>query len=175
MSKLSDSIADTDPRQLAALMDPDGERIWGPDELGAILKHQLAAPLQVDLAGLEHGAAGKVKTLAAAQGLLLRSFGDLLRHPHPPIELLRLAKDFAKACRLSPESALPREVATVLYFACIAVALMRCQCRISRLGKAQLREGFEWALKLPWLDAESRRLFRKGLGFVRKMSGGSHE
>ncbi len=134
------------------------DHLWRDDELGAVLRHQLTAPLQVDLINLERGVALKIRTLAEAQGLVLKSFGDLLLHPNPPVELLKITKDFAKACRLSPHSPMPHDVASVLYFASIAAALVRCRTRISGLGKTELLRGFQWVLEKNWVDAPTRAL-----------------
>ena len=164
-AKPDKTVFDTDPRELATLLDlaPDTDRLWGDGELGAILRHQLTAPLQVDLINLERGLALKVRNLAESQGLVLKSFGDLLAHPNPPVELLKITKDFAKACRLSPHSPLPREIAAVLYFASIAAALVRCRRRITGLGDAALADGLRWMLARPWLDAPLRSLAEDGL------------
>lgn len=153
-------IFDADHGQLSSLfnMEPVAERLWRDDELRAMLQHQLTAPLRVDLINMDKDAAVGVRTLADAQGLTLKSFGDLLAHPHPPIELLKITKDFAKACRLSPHSSLPREIASVLYFASIAAALVRCQRRITGLTNDALKEGLHWVLARPWLDAPTRAL-----------------
>src|SRR5208283_5425908 len=87
------------PKNLAALMEAGKERarLWRPDELTAIFRHQMSAPVLVDLGGFDPTTAARLKTLSDAQGLLLKSFSDLFHHPSPPLELLRLAKDFAKA------------------------------------------------------------------------------
>jgi hypothetical protein len=168
-------VLDTASGQLAELPDreSDGQRIWAPEELGAILQHQMSTPLRVDLIGMERAIAARVKNLATAQGLLLKSLGDLLHHPNPPIELLKLTKDFAKACRLSPESSLPGEVATVLYFACILVARTRCRQKISALSDEQLQEGIAWVLESPWLDKATRKLFEAGKRRLRALEGGA--
>lgn len=160
-------VLDSDPKQLASLFDDDdiGERIWKPDELAAILRHQMTAPLQVDLARLD-GAAGALRDAAESKGLLLKSFGDLLQHPHPPVALLKLMKDFGKACRISPAGAIPREIASVIYFASIIAAMARCSRRISRLDRADLRRAVEWALDQPWLDGALRTLFLEGRQFL---------
>ena len=100
------------------------------------------------------------------QGLTLKSFGDLLAHPHPPVELLKVTKDFAKACRLSPRGALPKEIATVLYFASIAAAMVRCRRRITGLSDADLADGLRWTLARPWLDAPTRSLIEEGLALL---------
>ena len=156
----------TDHRQLATLLDldPDGaDRLWSDEELGAVLRHPMTLPLQVDLVNLERGLAVKVRNLAESQGLTLKSFGNLLAHPHPPVELLKVTKDFAKACRLSPRGALPKEIATVLYFASIAAAMVRCRRRITGLSDAGLADGLRWILARPWLDAPTRTLLEEGL------------
>ena len=166
-------VFDTDRKQLATLLDlsPDAERLWGDDELGAILRHQLSAPMQVDLINLERGLALKVRNLAEAQGLTLKSFGDLLAHPNPPVELLKITKDFAKACRLSPHSPMPQEIASVLYFTSIAAALVRCHRRITGLSNDALAEGFRWVLNRTWLDAPTRSLIEESLLFLNTQAG----
>ena len=167
------AVFDTDRRQLATLLDlsPDAERLWGDDELGALLRHQMTAPMQVDLINLERGLALKVRTLAESQGLTLKSFGDLLAHPNPPVELLKITKEFAKACRLSPHSPLPREIASVLYFASIAAALVRCRRRITGLGNDALADGLNWVLARHWLDAPTRALVEESLRLLKTHAG----
>ena len=162
-------LLETDPQQLASLIGGDddaiGERIWNSNELAAILRHQMSTPLQVDLAGVG-GAAGRLKEEAAAGGLLLKSFGDLLSHPHPPLALLNMMKDFAKACRISPASALPREISSIIYFASILVAMTRRSRRITKLTDGDLRQALRWALAQPWLDDITRTVFLEGEQFL---------
>jgi hypothetical protein len=166
---------ETDPKDLANLIADDdiGERIWNPDELADILKHQLTAPLHVDLSRVG-GAAGRLRELAEGRGLVLKSFGDLLRHPQPPVALLKLMKDFAKACRLGRGSALPREISSVIYFTSIIAAMTRCSRRITRLDDNALRAAIEWALAQPWLDETSRAVFTEGRQFLAGHAGGRH-
>jgi hypothetical protein len=87
------------------------------------------------------------------------------------VELLKITKDFAKACRLSPHSPLPREVASVLYFACIAAAMVRCRRRISGLTNDALTDGLHWVLARPWLDAPTRALVEESLQLVETHAG----
>ena len=159
-----------DRRNLATLFDVSAEDqdspLWQTDEFGAILRHQLAAPIRIDLDNLERLAARNINTSAESSGLALKSFGDLLEHPHPPIELLGIAKNFAKACRISPRGHIPSDVATVLYFACIAAALTRCWSRITGLSNAELADGFRWTLARPWLDDKTCVLINKALAFL---------
>lgn len=169
MERTEQALLDSDPHALAALLDAgsDDDRIWNPAELEAILKHQLSAPIQVDLVSLERHLAARLRLAASSHGLLLKSFGDLLHHPNPPLELLKLTKNFAKACRISRQGPLPREIATVLYFASIVTALVRCRRRITRLENADIQHGVEQCLAQTWLDAGTRQLFEEGLRALR--------
>jgi hypothetical protein len=153
------------PKSLAALMAEGAERarLWRVDELGAIFRHQLSAPILVDLGGFDAASAARLKMLTEAQNLLLKSFSDLLLHAAPPIELLRLAKDFAKANMDHPNGALPKEVAAVLYYASISAALTRLDERISQLQKVELERGLRWAKDLPWVDKQIQQLLGQGL------------
>src|ERR1700749_2217776 len=85
-------------RALSALMASGDEpaRLWRPEELAALVKHQMSAPVLVDRGGFDTFTAARLKTLSEAQGLVLKSFSDLFHHPAPPIELLELVKNFAK-------------------------------------------------------------------------------
>ena len=163
------SVFDTDRRHLAALLDVSAdcdEKLWGDDELGAILQHQLAASIQSDLASLDRKLGRKFDNFTVIQGFPLKSFGDLFAHPEPPVGLLKAVKDFAKACRINPHSPIPHETATVLYFDCLAVALTRCHCRITSLSDTTLAEGLRWTQNQPWLDAASRALTEEALRFL---------
>jgi DNA-directed RNA polymerase specialized sigma24 family protein len=130
---------------------------------GAVLGQLLAAPVPLDLSALTTANAGKIRSWADSQGPLLKSFGDVFTHPQPLVDLLELIKDFAKEHRTDKESPLPRDVATVLYYASIAVALGRCGQRITRHDDATLRQGFQWGIDQPWVDERIRHLLRTGL------------
>jgi hypothetical protein len=161
------NLHESDGKLLAGLLDPGGDcRLWLPEELHIILKYQLSSAIQFDLANLDPGGAEQLKTLCAAQSLLIKSFGDLFHHPHPPVELLALTKDFVKACRAHPESPLPAEIAAVLYYASIVVAMTKCRKRISQLDYVPLRCGLEQLVDQPWLDEPTRTLFREGIEFL---------
>jgi hypothetical protein len=154
------AVFKSQPKTLATLMSAGAEegRLWRAEELGAIFRHQLAAPILVDLGGFDPATAARLKTLSAAQSLLLKSFSDLFHHPSPPVELLRLTKDFAKANMDHAESTLPTQVAAALYYASIAAALVRLDTRISQLKDAELRDGFLWARGEGWIDSETKQL-----------------
>lgn len=123
-----------------------------PEELQAVLKYHLQAPLDFDLATLPPSSACQMHALAAAKGLLLRSLDDLFMHPLPPLELLQMAKDYAKSCLSAAEAPMPKEVAGVLYYLAIGTALVRRNQRITELSDRELRQGLDSVLSLPWLD-----------------------
>jgi hypothetical protein len=156
----SEAALHSTPKGLAALFNSgsEGVRLWRPEELAAIFRHQLTAPVLVDLGRFDVGTAAKLKGLTDSQGLLLKSFSELFHHPTPPLELLALTKDFAKANMNHPESALPGEVATAIYYLSIATAAVRLGERISQLTDADLRRGYAWTCAQHWVDPETKRL-----------------
>lgn len=145
LSRLVDSTAD-DPM------------LWLPEEFGVIFRHQLTAPLRADLAGLDPQLGEKLANLRMPDGQPVATFGDLLRHPAPPVALLELVKEFAKSCRQPGQRQLPPEVASMLYYLSIGIALCRCGHRLSSLSDPALREGFRWASAQPWADETTRNL-----------------
>ena len=129
---------------------------WARREFGDILKHQLAAPLIFDLGSV---LGNQIDGALELERREIRNFGDLLRHPKPPLPLLRLAKDFAKASDHGNEALLPSEIATVLYFACLAAARVRLRIQISELDDEALLKGIRWCASQQWLDSDTRTLF----------------
>src|SRR5271155_1066680 len=159
------TLAKSPPKSLAAFLAAGEERarLWQPEELGAIFRHQMSAPILVDLGGFDPATAAQLKTLSQAQSLLLKSFLDLFLHPVPPIELLTLTKDFAKGNMDHPDSSLPNEIAAVLYYASIAAALVRLDKRISQLSDAELKRGFLWVRSQAWVEPPIQNLLDEAL------------
>jgi len=157
-------IFDSQDISLAQIMSwgDSSEDVWQPDELAAMFKHQLSAPVEVDFGNLSHVQMRRLQALCSSASPPINSFEDLLHHPHPPVELLELTKAFAKLCRSHAECRLPDEIATVLYALSIAVALSKCNRRITRLDRQGLRYTFDWALGQSWLDASTRELLEHG-------------
>jgi hypothetical protein len=152
-----------DPQFLAQLISLAGNRkaTWLPQDLGAMWRHQLRAPLELDLAETVPDARDTVVRLSSSGQPPLRTFGDLLRHPSPPLDLLRFAKDFAKIKRSDADAGFPREIATALYYAVIAAALLRLGRRLTELEPDALRDGLNWTVRLAWLDDESRSMLEE--------------
>lgn len=153
------------PKSLAAFLAAGEERarLWRPEELGAIYRHQMSAPILMDLGGFDPATAARLKMLSAAQSLLLTSFLDLFLHPVPPIELLNLTKDFAKGNMEHPDSSLPHEITAVLYYVSIAAAYVRLDRKISQLGDAEFKRGLLWAKGQPWVEKPIQNLLDQAL------------
>src|SRR5688500_12051193 len=170
----ADELDKTEPPRLAEMLALDGRagQVWRAEELSAILRHQLDAPLEFDLGELSDEYAAVAPPAAAGTLHWRVTFGELLHHARPPLPLVERAKRFAKACRNHPEGPLPVEVATVLYFALIVVARLRCDGapRISALDDAALVEGAHWALAQEWLDERTRGLFVGAVEHLSKRS-----
>jgi hypothetical protein len=166
----SSAVIKSHAKELAQLMASGWEnaRLWRPEELAAIFRHQMSAPMLVDLGSFDAATAARLKALSDAQSLLLKSFADLFHHPAPPLELLQLVKNFAKANIDHPESGLPGEVASALYYASIASALVHLDTRISQLPDADLRRGFRWLEEQAWLDEKTKTLLAEA---KKKLSG----
>jgi hypothetical protein len=135
--------------------------LWQPGETEAIWRHQLNARLEADL---KPGCfASRVSQLSQSDIKIFRgkSFGELLKHPQPPLELLKLIKEFAKKTLTSSPDLQFREIATALYYAAYAAGLMRHGRRIGKLSEDELTRGFAWAIKQSWLDDFTRELIRE--------------
>jgi hypothetical protein len=172
------SVFKSPAHTLAALLAAGEERakLWRPEDLAAMFRHQMSAPILVDLGSFDVRTAARLTTLSQAQGLLLKSFSDLFQHPAPPVELLELVKNFAKANVDHPESGLPDEIASTLYYLSIASALVRLDARISQLSDADLQRGLRWTAGQAWLDEKTRDLLAQALlKLSRSQEAPSHE
>ncbi len=161
----SEAVFKSRANKLASLLAAGEEdsRLWQTAELAAMFRHQMAAPIMVDLGPFDPATAARLKILSEAQGLLSKSFGDLFHHPSPPVELLKMIKDFAKSNRDHPASGLPQEIASTLYYASIAAAMIRLNQRITQLPDTDLRSGLLWSLEQGWLDIATRELLTRAL------------
>lgn len=161
------SIYSAAPAKLAKLIDSiyASGRVWRSEELGEVLRHQLEAPLELEgPSPSDLSAAAKPGEDSASSEI--RTLADIFQHPDPPLKLLDLAKEFAKSNRERPDSPLPPEVATVIYFAAIAAALVRCGSRITALDDKSIRAGLEWVRAQSWIDPQTRELCSEARRFV---------
>src|SRR3954452_14929042 len=86
------------PRTAGDLTEPS-QRVpseWLPEELAAILRHQLNAPLYVDLASLVPDELRQLQSTGTTPDHLGQRFGELLPPPTPPIELLQAVRQMVR-------------------------------------------------------------------------------
>jgi len=163
-------IHESEPSRLADMMftETASPQLWQPEELGDILRHELSVAVEFELGGLSSAIAERLSRLTSARRLLVQSFSDLLSHRNPPVKLLEMVKEYAKALSRHPASPLPREIAMALYYAAIVAARLRCGERISRLKDDEIRAGLERMTAQPWMTDDLRKLFDEGLGRLRR-------
>ena len=167
--------SETDPNRLSAerlarlVSAADGpEGLWRREELGAILSHQLNAPVEFELGEIGQ----QIQFSAEATDLAsVHSFKELFEHRNPPLKLLRMTKEFAKAHLVHPETTLVKEVASALYYASIALALTRHGTRITQLKNDSLIRGFQWCLAQPWMEKHLQLLFSEGVHYLTHQCG----
>lgn len=152
--------------QLATLLSSCDEtlQVWTTDDLAAMLRHQLSLPPEADMA--TYASAVPHRATPATRRSHFDSYLALFQAKDPPLELLRRVKDAAKAAVRDPDAPLPDDVATVIYFVAIAVALSALGQRITRLTDEGLRWGFQWSLNLPWLADPLRGPLTAGLAAI---------
>lgn len=168
----------TDPRLLAQFLEVEDvpRRLWSPDELGAILRHQLATSVQLDLESLGSSFRTRLHALPAVEKPGPLTFAELFHLPAPPLDLLNLVKQFAKSSRVRGESVLPAEIATVIYLTSIVVARIRIGRRISEQSDESLLYGIHWVTEQPWVDDKTRALFHEAQRhFTPSSSAGAHD
>jgi hypothetical protein len=148
------------PEALASILalNAPETKLWQPEEMQDIWRHQLSAPIEGDLCTLPASLVAGFRTAPEHAPFLGNGFGNLLRDPHPPLQLLELTKDFAK--QIIHESSDPQfvEVAKALYYASYAAGMARAGQRIGGLGDLELRRGFRWVLAQPWIDQPTKDL-----------------
>jgi hypothetical protein len=136
---------------------------WTDAELADVFRHQMTAPLKFDLKFLAGVDEQNVAAMAEQAIPPAVTFADLLGHAAPPLELLRLVKEFAKVAALNPSHAIPKPVATMLYYAAIAAALVRLGQRLTDLKDDDLRAGLQWGAQQRWADDATRQLVADAL------------
>ena len=75
---------------------------------------------------------------------------------NPAVEALEAVKEWANIQRASRSQALPGELASAVYYAAIAAALVRCDKKITGLNTQALLSGLKTINAMEWLDAGMR-------------------
>ena len=79
----------------------------------------------------------------------------------PPLDLLSAVKHGARRATRGDNGSLPKDIASLVYFAAIAAALVRCGQRISKLDPDLLCQGAQMMLDRPWIGEPFRPLFEE--------------
>jgi hypothetical protein len=158
----------TRPEGLARLLNLDeaGRELWNPAEMQAMWRHQLDAPIDYDLDTVVSVKATDLRSSPALKPFRGKAFAEVLNHPAPPVELLLLIKEFAKQTLKDAEEMQLKEVAKALYYSSYALALVRCRQSLGSMTEQELLPGFDWGLKQPWLDENTRNLFAQARPLV---------
>jgi hypothetical protein len=123
-----------------------------------LLRGQLAESLPLD-AGLAH-MLPNILTMVCDK---LRpftgcSFGALLTDPETDLLVIETIKDLHKRQAEAAKSGPIQEVATAIYYAAIASALVHHDVRITKLSYESLSKSFEGLAGSDWLPADLRQL-----------------
>ena len=94
--------------------------------------------------------------------------GDLFQHPYPPVEVMRAVKDWAKHCIQQNDESTPPQIASIIYLAAVATALVRCDQRITHSENTDLQVTFRQALGAAWLSRDVRRIFEEAMAQLKR-------
>jgi hypothetical protein len=160
----ADAAIRGDTHRLARLLVEDLEERdnWFRNELGAMLTHQLGAPVESELFGQE-GAAVRSHVESVAGGSRL-TFRDVLFTQATSVAWLVRVKEYAKARLERKDPCFPAELARVLYYGSVLAARQRFGEEITSLTDAEFRIGVEWVIQQDWIEDEVRDWFRSARG-----------
>ena len=152
-------------QRLAGLLNwnEDEHSPWSQEQLTALFEHQLKTPLSKQFAEISPRLAAALPPLTSGQDKPITTLEDLLKHPSPPIEVLRAVKDWATHSMRSKNDKTPPQIAPIVYLTAVAVALVRCDERISSSGDTDLEATFRQALEATWAGDQIRQIFRLAL------------
>lgn len=152
MSTFDSQVPGEDLARLLDLSLPEQPN-WRPGELSEIFEAELQAPIEVEIAGVDRVVMDRWRKWCRAQEIVgCGRLVDLIEHPSPPLELLVVLKQYAKAHARHRSAGLPQVVGKALYYLAILVALVQHGSRISSLSDADLLAGIRWCRSIPWVD-----------------------
>jgi hypothetical protein len=139
---------------------------WTDRDLAEMFDHQLRTPL-LKFLRLAPADLDLLSSLAPApEQAALLTFGDVFKHSNPPVQILRLIKDYAKHAGADAENSLPRPLASALYSLAIAAALVRGGHRITAMKNPEITEGLDWIIAQSWIDISMRQLATQALALL---------
>ncbi|MBI1371342.1 MAG: hypothetical protein GC159_01080 [Phycisphaera sp.] len=151
---------DNSSRVMGEGQDP-AEVVWTYGQLRDAYRQMLMAPIQ-HISRRLRGTEQHVAILANQASPPIKTFADLVRHSKPPLHLLDLAKNFAKAA-FHTSTSIPAASSLMLYYLVICVAFLRYDKKITSLAEEQLRENIVDRLSEPWIDAGTQQILTQAL------------
>lgn len=147
---------------LRVLIDPSESRLvgWSPEDLRAILAHQLDASMMAEVdelataGGMDRDSAVSLITASDCS-----TYGELLRSPSPSCPLLNLVKAMAKRA-MGQEGDIPCDVARVIYVSAILAARRVGHTAITTLADVAVEAEARRCLTFAWLPGDVRALLR---------------
>ncbi|MEF8787801.1 MAG: hypothetical protein V5A84_01910 [Planctomycetota bacterium] len=120
----------------------------------SVLRRVLSTPLIDRLSNARSHWETALEELCSKQDPPIHTVRDLLLHPFPPVGVLIILKNAAKASRNCPDGPLSDHVSTALYLSAIGIAWLRCGELITTLDIHDLGENLSWAARQSWDDPE---------------------
>ena len=131
-----------------------------PDK-AELLRNQLAESLPLE-AGMAHmlpeiltAVCGKLRPFTGC------SFRALLLDPVTELSVVETIKNLHKAQAESPPAGPKQEVATAIYYAAIASALVHHDVKITKLSHKSLSQSFSKLAAADWLEADVKQLLAR--------------
>lgn len=152
-------------QRLAKLLDLNDEEPspWSDEQLTASFEHHLTLPLKECLTEVSPRVAAGLVLVSSNDVAPIVTLNDLLNHSSPPVDVLRAVKDWATFSMQNKGADTPPQIAPVIYLCAVAVALLRCNERITRSDNADLEVTFRQALGASWISKPVHRLFQEAL------------
>ena len=180
MNDLKTAVQRCDSSSLATMFDLGRDTdLRSPETMQEALEHLLSLPIENALNQLPRELADNLRRRSTSLKVgsnagqsRINTFGELFNHPHPPIEMLKFAKEFGKDTIVHKKTVWPGKVCEVLYYASYAAALVRCRERIGSLSNIDLKNGFRKLASRPWITNELRELFAKAGAQLAKAESG---
>jgi hypothetical protein len=170
MKKLyaSELVTSSTPEQISKLLQLDQAtpEQWRPEDLRAMVRHQMSAPLEFDLGTVKLSQLDQktgAESLTDAARSDIKSFGDLLQSDRPPLELLKLSQKFFKQnVAASSKGSMEQKIAYLFYLLSIVAARTRLEVKTSKLSDKELLNGIQSMVNGTWIDDQVRELLEDG-------------
>lgn len=164
-------LKDTELTRLAQLLmgdQNDAPQNHPEREMASALEHLLNVPLRELLKSVPAFVDWSSSFDESEDSALCRTVRELLSAPAPSLRLLQLVKDYAKNCRATPNTKIPADIASALYFLSVSSSVLAHDRTLSQLPIEALREGIRWLAAQPWVAPAEKLLAERAFEKMRK-------